>query len=132
MITSLCKTGTKQSKKRLTPKGDVTKICEICNEPTYKMNWKACLRKNFRALDNFGVKGYVWYELNDGNGRVGAEGSFGLFDVNGAATPALDAYLSLANTQYVIPEASPTLFLALSVTAVTMGLVLKRKELYRF
>lgn len=86
------------------------------------------LNQSFTLFGSLGVKGYVWYELNDDNGRVAAEGSFGLFNANGAATPALDTYLNLANTQYVIPEVSSTLVLALSVAVVTGGLALRRKR----
>lgn len=86
------------------------------------------LDQTFALFGNLSVKGYVWYELNDDNGRVAVDGSFGLFDVNGSATPAFDVYCSLANTQFVIPEASPTLVLALGVTVVTVGVVLKRNR----
>jgi len=86
------------------------------------------LNQTFALFNSLGVKGYVWYELNDDYGRVAAEGSFGLFDVDVTETPAWDAYSNLANTQFVIPEVSPTLFLVLGVTIVTLGLVLKRKS----
>jgi hypothetical protein len=86
------------------------------------------LNQTFAFFGSLGVKGYVWYELNDDNGRVAAEGSFGLFDVDGAATPAWNVYSNIAYTQYVIPETSPTLVLALSVIVVTVGMAMKRKS----
>ena len=58
----------------------------------------AYLNQTYTLFYNLGVKGYVWYELNDDRGRVRKEGSFGLFDFNGKATEAFNIYLEVAKS----------------------------------
>jgi hypothetical protein len=53
------------------------------------------LNQTYTLFQSLGVRGYVWYELNDVVGRVDSEGSFGLFDVNGSATEAFNMYVKV-------------------------------------
>jgi hypothetical protein len=66
------------------------------------------LNETFTLLKTQNVGGYVWYELNDDEGRVKAEGSFGLFDLNSKTTMAFSTYVSLTNNSTILPPPSPT------------------------
>jgi hypothetical protein len=74
----------------------VTETGQTCGEYGRNQTDKAAyLNHTYKLFHSLGVRGYVWYELNDDLGRVAGEGSFGLFDINGTATEAFDMYVKV-------------------------------------
>jgi hypothetical protein len=91
-------------------------------QESFSTNWTATqaaqssfLTQSYSLLQSFGVKAYIWYELNDNNADR-PNSNFGLFDIYGNPKQAFESYANLASgstssatpTSTALATASPT------------------------
>ena len=89
---------------------------------------------SYQLLRSLDVKAYFWYELQDNTSFT--DYTFGLYDLNGIAKPALETYFSLLTPTPITPAPTtsfPTEFptviaLAIVLIAATAGILFYKKE----
>ncbi|HYA77713.1 MAG TPA: hypothetical protein VEF91_03260, partial [Verrucomicrobiae bacterium] len=83
---------------------------------------------SYQLLRSLGVKAYFWYELQDNNNFT--DYTFGLYNVNGTAKPALETYFSLVSTTPAsssVPEFPAATDVSIVLFIATTGIVIYKK-----
>jgi hypothetical protein len=105
---------------------------ESVGEPT---SWSSMTEQSnymiasYQLLCSSGVKAYFWYELQDNINFT--DYTFGLYNVNGTAKPALETYFSLVSTTPTsssVAEFPEVTAVSIVLLLATAGIVLYKKK----